>query len=104
MSVAVSKRFDDVYEQAGMDRASGRPIQMPTLNNFHQERYNDFFSSGSVSSGKPVVDIYKHAGFDDPTMYKTSMRGMDDREKMKTLNSIVRKITNTSELAQRPFQ
>lgn len=102
MSVAVGKRFGDTYSEAGMDKNTNQ-FSMPTMNSFHIDRYGSNFDAG-VGAGKPVVDIYKFAGYDDPRIYKTSMRGMDDRNKLKTANSIKQKLKDTTELMQRAYQ
>tara|TARA_R110000803_G_scaffold167676_3_gene230937 strand:- start:941 stop:1234 length:294 start_codon:yes stop_codon:yes gene_type:complete len=97
MSVAVGKRFGDTKVE------NTNKFSMPSMNNFHTDRYGSDFTSG-VGAGKPVVDIYKFSGYDDPRIYKTSMRGMDDRNKLQTADSIARKLKDTTALMQRSFQ
>ena len=103
MSVAVGKRFKDVYKQAGMDRSTTY-LNMPTLNNFHQDRYNEWEQRiGGGSIGKPVVDIYKYSHYSNPLKYQSSQRGMDDRNKLQNLNSIIRKVGDMNEVVNRPY-
>jgi hypothetical protein len=101
MSLRVQQRFD--YSEADMDKST-LPLNFPTLNNFHQDRYNDFHQrTGGGSVGKPVVGNFRHSHYEDPSLYLTSMRGMDDRNKLATMRSISQKLGNTTALAQRPF-
>ena len=101
MSISVQKRFN--MGEPAMDKST-LPLSFPTLNNFHQDRYGDFFMrAGGGSVGKPAVPNYRHTHYDDPSMYLTSMRGMDERNKLSTMRSISQKLGNTTELAQRPF-
>ena len=103
MSLSVQKRFSSDYSEADMDKST-LPLSIPSLNNFHQDRYNDFHQrTGGGSIGKAVVPNYKHSHYDDPSKYLTNMRGMDDRDKLATLRSITQKLGNTTALAQRQF-
>tara|TARA_R110000824_G_scaffold59978_3_gene160672 strand:- start:1743 stop:2054 length:312 start_codon:yes stop_codon:yes gene_type:complete len=103
MSLSVSKRF--AYAEADMDKNSGMPLRFPTLNNFHQDRYSEFHQrTGGGSIGKAVVPIYKHSHYADPSKYLNNMRGMDDRDKLSTMNSIRQKLKDTTALQQRAFQ
>ena len=105
MSLSVQKRFSSDYSEADMDKSSSVPLSFPSLNNFHQDRYNDFHQrTGGGSVGKPVVPIFKHSHYEDPSKYLDNMRGMDDRDKLATLRSITQKLSNTTAIAQRPFQ
>ena len=104
MSLSVQNRFSRDYSEADMDKSSSLPLSFPTLNNFHQVRYNDFHQrTGGGSIGKAVVPNYKHSHFADPSKYLTNMRGMDDRHKLATIRSITQKLGNTTALAQRQF-
>ena len=102
MSISVQKRFD--MGEPSMDKST-LPLNFPTLNNFHRDRYMGFHQrAGGGSIGKPVLPNYRHTHYDDPSMYLNNMRGMDDRDKLSTMRSISQKLGNTTELAQRPFQ
>ncbi len=102
MSLSVQKRFQ---VEPQLDKVSGLPLNFPTLNNFHQDRYGGFHQrTGGGSVGKPVVPNFKHSHYDDPSKYLDNMRGMDDRNKLQTLRSIKQKLGNTTEIAQRQFQ
>tara|TARA_R110000824_G_scaffold113091_1_gene262658 strand:- start:3176 stop:3493 length:318 start_codon:yes stop_codon:yes gene_type:complete len=105
MSLRVQKRFGVDYSEADMDKSSSMPLSFPTLNNFHQDRYSGFHQRvGGGSIGKDVIPIYKHSHYADPSKYLDNMRGMDDRDKLATMRSIVQKLANTTELSQRAFQ
>ena len=102
MSLSVSKRF--AYAPNGLFN-SGLPFSFPTLNIFHQDRYDQFHQrTGGGSIGKAVVPNYKHSHYDDPSLYLDNMRGMDDRHKLSTMNSIRQKLKDTTALQQRAFQ
>lgn len=102
MSLSVQKRFN--MGEPSMDKST-LPLSFPSLNNFHRDRYIGFHQrTGGGSVGKPVVPIFKHSHYDDPSMYLTNMRGMDDRDKLRTMRSISQKLGNTTEIAQRPYQ
>lgn len=84
--------------------SSKLPLNVPSLNDFHHQRYRDFHQRvGGGSIGKPVVPVYKHSHYDNPSKYLTSMRGMDDRNQLQTLNSLRQKLKDTTALQQRPF-
>lgn len=104
MSLSVQKRFGRDYSEADMDKSSSLPLSFPTLNNFHYDRYSGFHQrTGGGGIGKPLTDIYKHSHYDDPSLYLDNMRGMDDRNKLATMNSIRQKLKDTTALHQRPF-
>jgi len=98
MSLSVQKRFGDTL------RDSKLPLSFPSLNDFHQTRYSDFHGrTGGGSIGKPVVPVYKHSHYDDPSLYLDNMRGHDDRNVAQTIHSIRQKLKDTTALQQRPF-
>ena len=92
MSVAVGKRFQDTYREAGLDRSHSTKLNM-----FHNNRYNEFFErAGGGSVGKPTLPVYTFESMLNPEV--SSRRGMDDRHEMKQADFVQRKLKEFSPL------